>query len=123
MGTVLDKEGIVTKKDLQSFLSDTEANQLFEQKAPSNDPYLKTSSAKNMFAPSGNYLTETLADNKFETKKDILATKNDIAETKKEILETKKEIADTKAEIIKWMFIFWVGQILALIAIFNFMMK
>jgi hypothetical protein len=66
---------------------------------------------------------EQIVDNKFEAKKDILATKNDIAETKKEILETKKEIADTKAEIIKWMFIFWVGQILALIAIFNFMMK
>jgi uncharacterized coiled-coil DUF342 family protein len=59
---------------------------------------------------------EQIVDNKFEAKKDILATKNDIA-------ETKKEIADTKAEIIKWMFIFWVGQILALIAIFNFMMK
>ena len=59
---------------------------------------------------------EQIVDNKFETKKDILATKNDIA-------EIKKEIAETKAEIIKWMFIFWVGQILALIAIFNFMMK
>lgn len=59
---------------------------------------------------------EQTLDNKFETKKDILATKNDIA-------EIKKEIAETKAEIIKWMFIFWVGQILALIAIFNFMMK
>ena len=59
---------------------------------------------------------EQTLENKFETKKDILATKNDIA-------EIKKEIAETKAEIIKWMFIFWVGQILALIAIFNFMMK
>ena len=26
------------------------------------------------------------------------------------ILATKQDVADVKAEIIKWMFIFWVGQ-------------
>ncbi len=34
----------------------------------------------------------------------ILATKEDIA-------VTKALIADTKAELIKWMFIFWIGQV------------
>jgi hypothetical protein len=36
---------------------------------------------------------------------------------KKDILATKEDLANLKAEIIKWMFIFWVGQIGALIAI------
>lgn len=32
-------------------------------------------------------------------------------------LMTKQDGADLKAEIIKWMFLFWIGQIAALIAI------
>jgi DUF438 domain-containing protein len=46
----------------------------------------------------------------FENKRDTLATKEDLAR-----LETK--IAETKAEIIKWMFIFWIGQLASFIAI------
>ena len=30
---------------------------------------------------------------------------------------TKQDGANLKAEIIKWMFIFWIGQIAALVAI------
>lgn len=44
-------------------------------------------------------------------------------EAQKEILATKKDIADSKADLIKWMFVFWMGQILALLAIVNFMLK
>ena len=50
-----------------------------------------------------------------DNKSEILATKKDIAEIKAEI---KKDIADVrenaalnKADTIKWMFIFWIGQI------------
>jgi hypothetical protein len=32
-------------------------------------------------------------------------------------LATKKDLAITKSIIIKWMFIFWVGQLAAMIAI------
>jgi hypothetical protein len=39
-----------------------------------------------------------------DNKKEILATKEDIA-------NTKEALANTKADIIKWMFIFWIGQI------------
>ncbi|WP_134643011.1 LA_3696 family protein [Ammonifex thiophilus] len=35
-----------------------------------------------------------------------------IAETKTEIV---KEIANAKADLLKWMFVFWVGQVLAII--------
>lgn len=46
--------------------------------------------------------------------KDILVTKADLANAKAE-LEIK--IEKTRSDIIKWMFIFWAGQIGALIAI------
>jgi hypothetical protein len=39
-----------------------------------------------------------------ETNIKILSTKEDIA-------ATRLEIATAKAELIKWMFIFWVGQV------------
>jgi len=36
---------------------------------------------------------------------------------KKDLFATKEDLANMKAEIIKWMFIFWVGQLGALVAI------
>ena len=56
-----------------------------------------------------------------------LATKDDIASIRAEIVDTKEEIANLrydirkeigehKADSIKWMFIFWVGQISATLA-------
>lgn len=92
-------------------------------------------------------------EKEFERKKDILATKEDIAElksatrqdieglrsdTKQEITnlraEMKQEIADlradlevkiekVRADLIRWMFIFWAGQIGALIAILSLFFK
>jgi hypothetical protein len=41
--------------------------------------------------------------NEVESRKDILATKEDVAK-----LDVK--VTDIKGEIIKWMFIFWIGQ-------------
>ena len=52
--------------------------------------------------------------NEFENKKDILATKEDV-------FLVKQDLHDTKAELIKWMFLFWVGQVavtIGIIAIF-----
>lgn len=61
---------------------------------------------------------EETIDAKFLDKEKILATKLDIA-------DTKATLADTKADIIKWMFVFWVGSIVAtlggLITIIRFM--
>jgi hypothetical protein len=53
---------------------------------------------------------------KFESQKDILATKQDMS-------SMQSKIAETKSDLIKWMFAFWMGQILALLAIVNFMLK
>ena len=46
---------------------------------------------------------EAKVEKKFEEKHDILATKTDLA--------------NMKADIIKWMFLFWIGQLASLIAI------
>ena len=35
----------------------------------------------------------------------------------KDVLATKLDLSETKSEIIKWMFIFWVGQIVITLAI------
>ncbi len=53
-----------------------------------------------------------LAEVKAELKN--FATKTDLAEVKAEL---KTNLAEVKAEILKWMFIFWAGQIGALLAI------
>lgn len=34
-------------------------------------------------------------------------------ENKTQLFATKEDLASTKADIIKWMFIFWIGQIVA----------
>jgi hypothetical protein len=51
-----------------------------------------------------------------------LASKNDVIATKKDVLATRQDIIDFKAEIIKWMFLFWIGQIASVIAIIKFLM-
>ncbi|MGB9886490.1 MAG: LA_3696 family protein [Moorellales bacterium] len=60
-----------------------------------------------------NSSVKNLKENIGETAADRLERR--LAETKAElqvgIAEAKTEISKTKAELIKWMFIFWVGQI------------
>jgi len=58
-------------------------------------------------------ILERRVDRKFEENKDLLATKKDLA-------DLRVEIKETKAEIIKWMFIFWIGQLASFIAIAKF---
>jgi len=44
----------------------------------------------------------------FENKKDVLAAKEDIA-------NVRIEMKEMKADLIKWMFIFWASQLIAMI--------
>ena len=46
---------------------------------------------------------EKVVDQKFDDNKNLLATKEDIA-------NLRTETKEMKSEMIKWMFIFWVGQ-------------
>ncbi len=43
-----------------------------------------------------------------------LATKDDLT---REVSQLRKEMSDNKVETIKWMFIFWIGQVGATLAI------
>lgn len=75
----------------------------------------------------GNDTTEAMfkyIDNKTERSVEAtiksLATKDDIAH---QIGEVRKEAAENKADTIKWMFIFWIGQVGAMLAIALLILK
>ena len=55
------------------------------------------------------------------TKDDIASLRGEIVDTREEIAnlryDIRKEMADHKADTIKWMFIFWIGQIGATLGI------
>ena len=63
---------------------------------------------------------ENKIDNKFEENMDQLATKRDLQELKGE-LEIK--IEKVRSDLIKWMFIFWVGQVSVTIALLMLLHK
>ena len=60
---------------------------------------------------------ERKVDNGFKEKKDVLATKQDIRLLKEDILNLEVKHAQSESRIIKWMFIFWIGQIATVIAV------
>ena len=86
----------------------------------------------------GNYTTEAMfkyIDNKTERSVEAtiktLATKDDLNngltavrnELNQGLANVRKEAADNKADVIKWMFIFWVGQMGATLAIILLILK
>ena len=62
------------------------------------------------------YVEDKIKD-EIKHQSDVLATKLDIADTKQDLLNVElrltERIRDTRADVIKWMFIFWVGQVAA----------
>ena len=56
---------------------------------------------------------ENHVEKSFEKEIDRLATKEDL-------LKLDVKISDSKAEIIKWMFIFWIGQVVVTLGIIYF---
>lgn len=71
----------------------------------------------------GKLHTLQIAEDRFEKRlvTEIANVRTEIANVRTEL---KTDIANTKAEIIKWMFIFWVGQVAAITAIlFTFFKK
>jgi len=93
-------------------------------------------------------LTEYI-EKQFDLKKDVLATKQDISEIKSDLkadinslkieianvrnelkleiadlrTELKTDIANSRSDIIKWMFLFLFGQLAAIYAIVEFILK
>jgi len=65
----------------------------------------------------GSDITEAIfkyIDNK--TERSVENTIQSLA-TKQDIMDVRKEVAETKSDLIKWMFIFWVGQVGVTLAI------
>ncbi len=56
------------------------------------------------------YIEEKIKEEFIDNSK-ILATKEDIYNVKEYLLNVRETIANTKSEIIKWMLIFWAGQV------------
>ncbi len=52
-----------------------------------------------------------------------LAEKTSVFATKEDVRKLETKIIETKAELIKWMFIFWMGQLAAFIGIAEFILK
>ena len=57
---------------------------------------------------------EIKVEKAFDTKKDVLATREDIAKLEGRMVGL---IAESKTDIIRWMFIFWIGQATVIIGI------
>jgi uncharacterized protein YjdB len=71
----------------------------------------------------GNDTTEAMfkyIDNK--TERSVEATIKTLA-TKDDIANVRKEIGEAKADTIKWMFIFWIGQVCAMLTIAVLLIK
>jgi hypothetical protein len=62
-------------------------------------------------------ILEQKVDQKFDDTKQTLATKQDISDLRTEL---KVDIANSKADMIKWMFIFWLGQLAASVTIVKY---
>ena len=62
-------------------------------------------------------IMETTVDRRFEEAKGVLATKQDMLLLKEDFHMLRTEMNLFKAEIIKWMFVFWVGQMGAMVLI------
>jgi hypothetical protein len=78
----------------------------------------------------GNDTTEAMfkyIDNKTERSVEAtiktLATKDDIANVKDDIANVKYELGNKISDSVKWMFIFWIGQVGATLAIIFLFLK
>jgi hypothetical protein len=62
-----------------------------------------------------------------DLRKEIGGVKDDIANAKldlrKEMGDLRKEFSESRADNIKWMFIFWIGQVGAMLAILLLFLK
>jgi len=56
---------------------------------------------------------EQKINTELENKSQIFASKEYISVLNSKIEQTNSKIEQSKADIIKWMFIFWVGQVIA----------
>lgn len=68
-----------------------------------------------------NILKKKLGDNEAQALTEYVESKVEKSiEKEKDILATKVDLAETKSDIIKWMFLFWIGQVVVTLGIVYF---
>jgi len=74
--------------------------------------------------------TERSVENNIQalaTKTDLFLVKDEIyreiGSVRQEISDVRRDLGETKADMIKWMFIFWIGQVGATLAIVLLFLK
>ena len=81
---------------------------------------IKTLATREDVHISKNDLRKELGIVKDDLHKEIGIVKDDLAKVKYDL---SKQIGDGKADTIKWMFIFWIGQVGAMLAILFLFLK
>jgi hypothetical protein len=66
---------------------------------------------------------ESVVERKFESRKETFATKEDIRAVREEIKNLEIKMEAMRSDIIRWMFLFWVGQFAALFAMLQLFFK
>ncbi|MGC8718692.1 MAG: DUF1640 domain-containing protein, partial [Thermodesulforhabdaceae bacterium] len=68
-----------------------------------------------------------LRETELRLQKEIESVRLEVEQVRKELRETElrlqKEIGETKATLIKWMFAFWTGQIIAMAGLLRLFLK
>jgi len=68
-----------------------------------------------------------LKETELRLQQEIEQVRLEVEQVRKELKETElkltKEISETKATIVKWMFLFWTGQLIAVAGLLKLMLK
>ncbi|MBF0318196.1 MAG: hypothetical protein HQL01_00115 [Nitrospirae bacterium] len=65
-------------------------------------------------------LREKLGD---EATEDLVKVINEVDSSSRKDLATKADLESAKSEMLKWMFLFWAGQLFAMFAMFKAFLK
>ena len=58
-----------------------------------------------------------------ELKETELRLQREIEQAKLEVEQVRREISETKATLVKWMFLFWTGQLVAIAGLLKLMLR
>ncbi len=107
------------KEDTLVLAEERYERRLSEETSGVNQNIAETRAAlKQEIAETAAALKQEIAETRAELRQEIAETR---AELRQEIVETRGELqtqlAETKSDLIRWMFIFWVGQLAAMLGI------
>ena len=63
-----------------------------------------------------------LAETELKLRKEIESVRREIEEVRLEVKRVRKEVKETGARLVRWMFTFWTGQVIALVGILKWLL-